>query len=84
MAKRTGDREGALRDFESMAARVADARVHLALAKLYEHHARDPVRALEVAQRGTGEREGDAERRIARLSRKTLLLSSSPCKTLPK
>jgi hypothetical protein len=83
MAKRTGDRAGALRDFEAMAARASgpeapvrgelsrqDARVHLELAKLYEHHAREPARALDIAHRGTGEAAEDARRRIARLERK--------------
>src|SRR6202040_1799015 len=68
MAKRTGDRRGALRDFEAMADR--DARVVLELSKLYEHHVKDPARALDMARLGTGERPKDAERRIARLLRK--------------
>ncbi len=79
MAKRTGDRGRALRDFEAMAGRAPDddgeppmqaSRIRLELAKLYEHHARDPAQALDVAQRGTGESPSDAARRIARLVRK--------------
>jgi len=70
MAKRTGDRPRALRDFEAMAAQ--GAKVHLELAKLYEHHVKDPAKALELALRGTGEKPKDAERRIARLRRKTV------------
>jgi hypothetical protein len=70
MAKRTGDRGRALRDLEAMVTR--DARVVLELSKLYEHHVKDPARALDMARLGTGERPKDAERRIARLLRKTL------------
>jgi hypothetical protein len=77
MAKRTGDRPRALRDFEALSAQ--SARVHLELAKLYEHHVKDPAKALELARRGTGEKPKDAERRIARLERKI----RSSCESSP-
>jgi uncharacterized protein len=67
MAKRTGDRERALRGFEAL---VPSERVHLELAKLYEHYVKDPARALEVTRRGTGEAAKDAARRVERLLRK--------------
>ncbi len=70
IAKACGDRDQALADFESLAALVDDPQVRLKLAKLYEHHRKEPGQALLVAQLGTGEGvEGEARRR-GRLKRK--------------
>ncbi len=45
-----------------------DSQAHLELAKLFEHHYRDPYRALSHALRAVGaEKDGGLERRIARL-----------------
>jgi uncharacterized protein len=68
MAKRTGDRGRALKDFEAIA---SSERVRWELAKLYEHYVKDAAKALALAREGTGETARDAERRIARLVRKT-------------
>lgn len=70
IAKKTGDRARALADFEALASKADDPSVRLELAKLYEHFAKEPVRALEVARRGTGECVDHAERRVRRLARK--------------
>jgi uncharacterized protein YprB with RNaseH-like and TPR domain len=70
IAKARGDRARALADFERLAAAIDDASVRLELAKLYEHWARAPHRALEWAQRGTGEAPEGAQRRVDRLERK--------------
>jgi len=70
IAKACGDRARALEDFERIAATVDDPAVRLELAKLYEHWVKQPTRALEWAQRGTGEDEERARRRAARLMRK--------------
>ncbi len=70
LAKKSGDRARALADFEAVASRVDDPRVRLELAKLYEHFAKEPARALEVARLGTGERADRAECRARRLGLK--------------
>jgi tetratricopeptide (TPR) repeat protein len=70
IAKARGDRDAALRDFESLEAAVDDPAVRLELAKLYEHHVKAPARALAVAARGTGESSEAEARRVARLERK--------------
>jgi uncharacterized protein YprB with RNaseH-like and TPR domain len=70
IAKACGDRARALEDFETLAVTVDDPAVRLELAKLYEHWVKQPTRALEWAQRGTGEDEERARRRAARLMRK--------------
>jgi uncharacterized protein YprB with RNaseH-like and TPR domain len=70
IAKARGDRARALEDFESLAAAVDDASVRLELAKLYEHWVREPARALEWADRGTGEAPDRALKRTERLTRK--------------
>jgi uncharacterized protein len=49
---------------------LRQAAVRLELAKLYEHHRRQPVRALQIVDRGTGEAGSDWERRRQRLLRK--------------
>jgi len=70
IAKARGDRAAALLDFEALARDVDDPAVRLELAKLYEHHVKAPDKALELLERGTGERAEDAERRRVRLERK--------------
>lgn len=70
IAKARGDKARALADFEALAAQVDDAAVRLELAKLYEHHAKDAARALELARAGTGEDDERLARRTARLERK--------------
>jgi uncharacterized protein YprB with RNaseH-like and TPR domain len=70
LAKARGDRDGALADFEALCETVDDPSVRLELAKLYEHHAKHPLRALELLEQGTGESTEAAERRRIRLRRK--------------
>jgi uncharacterized protein YprB with RNaseH-like and TPR domain len=70
IAKARGDRARALADFETLATTVDDAAVRLELAKLYEHWRREPARALEWAERGTGEEPERALKRTRRLARK--------------
>jgi len=70
VAKARGDRARALADFEALAHEVDDPSVRLELAKLYEHHVREPLRALELLDQGTGEDEVAAARRRSRLARK--------------
>jgi len=68
--KARGDRARALRDFEALAGEVDDPALRLELAKLYEHFVKDPRRALEVLEQGTGEAGEAAEKRRRRLERK--------------
>jgi hypothetical protein len=70
IAKKSGERARALADFEAVACNVDDPHVRLELAKLYEHFVKEPLRALEVARRGTSERPDRAERRARRLGLK--------------
>jgi uncharacterized protein len=70
IAKARGDRARALADFETLAAAVDDPSVRLELAKLYEHWAKEPGRALEWVARGTGETSERAQHRADRLARK--------------
>lgn len=70
IAKARGDKARALADFEALAACVDDPTVRFELAKLYEHHAKDAVRALAVVEAGTGEKEDRRAHRAARLARK--------------
>jgi uncharacterized protein YprB with RNaseH-like and TPR domain len=70
IAKARGDKARALADFEQLASAVDDPRVRLELAKLYEHHAKDAARALELALAGTGETDEQRSRREARLRKK--------------
>ena len=67
IARARGDRQRALAEFEALSAVVDDARVRLELAKLYEHFVREPGRALDLVERGTGEKPTAAARRRARL-----------------
>lgn len=68
--KARGDRARALQDFESLAESLDDPALRLELAKLYEHFVKDPGRALEILELGTGEAESAAEKRRQRLERK--------------
>jgi uncharacterized protein YprB with RNaseH-like and TPR domain len=70
IAKARGDKALALADYASLVETVDDPRLRLELAKLYEHHAKAPLAALEVVSRGTGERPDALARRRARLERK--------------
>ena len=70
IAKARGDKAQALADFASLVASVDDPALRLELAKLYEHHAKEPLKALEVLERGTGEGEEATRRRRGRLERK--------------
>ena len=68
--KARGDKARALADFESLASAVDDPKVRLELSKLYEHHAKDAVRALALTEQGTGESEESHQKRRTRLTRK--------------
>ncbi len=70
IAKARGDRVSALEDFETLCGEVNEPRIRLELAKLYEHHVKAPLRALEWVRQGTGESEEATARRTARLRRK--------------
>ena len=69
IAKARGDRARALAHFEAFAAEVHDPQIRLELAKLYEHHVKEPISALSWAE-GTSEGSEMAEKRRARLSQK--------------
>ena len=75
IAKALGDRARALQDFEALAAQVDDPAVRLELAKLYEHWAKAPDRAMHWVERGTGETPEQSERRARRLG---LKISTAP------
>jgi uncharacterized protein YprB with RNaseH-like and TPR domain len=70
IAKARGDKARALADFESLVGSVDDPALRLELAKLYEHHAKAPLAALELVLRGTGERPEALAKRQRRLERK--------------
>jgi uncharacterized protein len=70
IAKARGDKAQALADFASLVETVDDPALRLELAKLYEHHAKEPLKALELLDRGTGEGAEAAQRRRGRLERK--------------
>jgi uncharacterized protein YprB with RNaseH-like and TPR domain len=69
IAKARGDRALALAHFEAFAAEVHDPLIRLELAKLYEHHVKEPISALGWAD-GTSESLVQAEKRRARLQQK--------------
>jgi uncharacterized protein YprB with RNaseH-like and TPR domain len=69
IAKARGDRAQALAHFEAFASEVHDPLVRLELAKLYEHHVKEPRSALSWAE-GTSEGPAQAEKRRARLAQK--------------
>ena len=70
IAKARGDRARALADFETLATRSTTPAVRLELAKLYEHHVKEPARALALTLRGTGEHPEQASKRKRRLTKK--------------
>jgi uncharacterized protein YprB with RNaseH-like and TPR domain len=71
IAQARGDVTRAIRDFETALSEVDDPSVRLSLAKLYEHRANDPHRALALVLDGVPAESGDAkERRVTRLRRK--------------
>jgi uncharacterized protein YprB with RNaseH-like and TPR domain len=70
VAKARGDKARALADFAALLETVADPALHLELAKLYEHHAKAPLAALEMVARGTTETAEATDRRVKRLGAK--------------
>ncbi len=71
LAKARGDRDKALLDFEEICGCIDDPKCRLELAKLYEHHVKQPNRALELVAQGTGESELATDRRRRRLEGKS-------------
>ena len=65
-----GDAERALQELERLSQEVDDPDVRLELAKLYEHHVREPLKALEQVDQGTGESPEAWAHRRERLRRK--------------
>jgi uncharacterized protein YprB with RNaseH-like and TPR domain len=70
IAKARGQRDAAVADLEAALALAPDPRLRLELAKLYEHHLRDPARALALVVLGTSERPDADTRRRERLTKK--------------
>ncbi len=70
IAKARGDKARAIADFEAYALLVNNPQVRLELAKLYEHFARSPERALQMVDLGTTEHSDRSEHRRHRLLRK--------------
>jgi uncharacterized protein len=71
IAKAAGELDRALAAYEAVAAFASDPSVRLELAKLYEHHRRDPVRALTMVEQGVAETDVARERRRLRLVAKS-------------
>ena len=69
ICKARGERDHALRDYAALSELVDDVHVRLELAKLYEHFAKEPARALAIVAQGTGETTAATEKRSLRLSR---------------
>lgn len=70
IARMRGERRASAADLETLLTRAEDPAARLALAKLYEHHLRDPSRALELVEQGTSENAEETAVRRARLLRK--------------
>jgi uncharacterized protein YprB with RNaseH-like and TPR domain len=70
VARARGDRHRALRELEAIAEDIDDPGVRLELVKLYEHHVKEPLKALAVLDQGTGESEEAEGRRRLRLHKK--------------
>lgn len=70
IAKARGDKNRALADFESLSEELDDPGLRLELVKLYEHHVKQPLKALTLLERGTKESCASAQRRHERLTRK--------------
>jgi hypothetical protein len=79
IAKARGDRAAALADFELLSLEVDDPAIRLELAKLYEHHAGEFGKALDLVARGTGEAAAALERRRLRLERKLSRRTKPAC-----
>ena len=79
IAKARGDRAQALAHFEAFAAEVHDPAIRLELAKLYEHHVKEPLSALGWAE-GASESLAQAEKRRARLHQKISKASAKASK----
>ncbi|HSQ67751.1 MAG TPA: ribonuclease H-like domain-containing protein [Polyangiaceae bacterium] len=81
IARASGDRNQALADLEELLAGEADEDLakgaRLALAKLYEHHVKEPARALLLIDQGVAEDEPARSRRRRRLERKIAAAGSS-------
>jgi len=81
IARASGDRNQALADLEELLAGEADEDLakgaRLALAKLYEHHVKEPARALSLIDQGVAEDEPARSRRRRRLERKVAAARSS-------
>jgi uncharacterized protein YprB with RNaseH-like and TPR domain len=71
IARTSGDRDQALADLEELLSGDADEQLardaRLALAKLYEHHVKEPARALSLLDQGVAEDEPAQSRRRRRL-----------------
>lgn len=65
--KAVGDKSGAVADYERA---LDDPKARLELAKLYEHFLKDPERAWQLTELGTGESSEASARRQHRLSKK--------------
>lgn len=76
ISKARGDRARALSEFEAIVDDVDDPALRLDLVKLYEHFVKQPLRALAVLDRGTGEAAEATTRRRQRLERKAAKLGS--------
>ncbi len=74
--KARGDRDRALADYAKLATAVDDPVVRLELAKLYEHHVKEPLRALALVDAGTGESDAAERKRRARLTKKAARISA--------
>ena len=68
--KARGDRDRALVDLESLLAELDCPSARLELVKLYEHHVKEPRRALDLLEGSLAEGEGATEKRRTRLERK--------------
>ncbi len=68
--KARGDKARALIDFEALSREVDDPLVRFELSKLFEHHAKDFEKALQVVAAGTGEDDEAVSRRRERLMRR--------------
>ncbi len=70
IARARGDRDRALADLEALLREVDCDDARLALAKLYEHHVKEPARALALVEQGVAEDPARTQKRRARLERK--------------
>jgi uncharacterized protein YprB with RNaseH-like and TPR domain len=70
VARARGDRHRALVELEAIAEDIDDPKVRLELVKLYEHHVKEPLKALAILDQGTGESVEAEEKRRARLETK--------------